>query len=134
MLSGKTYRTLALVGAFLMVAVQSLSAMACPMHMEKATEPMHMACCNESASQVTPVCPVNGSMANQASCSCQVAPASETNHKAVVPAPVPVMEAAVAEVLAEQLPEAPKSVSDTDDPPDLHPDVPLFLRLRTLLN
>ena len=134
MFSGKTYRTLALVGAFLMVAVQSLSAMACPMHMEKAPQPMRMACCTESASQVMPVCPVNGSMTSQASCSCQVTPASEITHKAVVPAPVPVMEAAVAEVLTEQLPEAPKTISGTDDPPDLHLDVPIFLRLRTLLN
>ena len=134
MLSGKTYRTLALIGAFLMVAVQSLSATACPVHMENASEPMHMACCNATASQVMPVCPATGSMSGPASCSCQVTPASETTHKAVVPAPVPVMEAAVTEVLVQQLPEPPESGYNSGDSPDLHPDVPIFLRLRTLLN
>lgn len=117
-----------------MVAVQSLSAMACPMHMENTSEPMHMACCNESASQILPVCPATGSMTGPASCSCQVTPASETTRNAVVPAPVPVLEAGVTEVLVEQLPEPPESGYNSNDPPDLHPGVPIFLRLRTLLN
>ncbi len=132
MLSSKTYRTLALLGAFLVVAVQSISAMSCPTHMSKVAEPMQMACCNGSASQMTPVCPMPHSMTS--SCSCQVTPASETSRKAVVTAPVPVMEVTVTEVFAGQIPETPESEYISEDPPDLHPDVPIFLQLRTLLN
>lgn len=129
----RIYRGFAFIGAFLIVAVQSLSAMPRPAHMSGAAQSMPMACCNGPASQVTPLCAVPGTMANGASCSCQETPASETSQKAVVPAPVPVMEAIVMEIFAQQTPEATESECTSEDPPDLHPGVPIFLLLRTLL-
>jgi len=134
MLSGKTYRTLALLGAFLVVAVQSLSAMSCSGHMSGNDEPVHMACCNSSGSHMTSVCSLPGSVNDGVSCTCQVTPASETSRMAVVPATVSVVEATVSEVLTEQIPETTESGYTSEDPPDLNSDVPIFLRLRTLLN
>ncbi len=136
MILSKSYRKLLLLAAFLLGAAPSLWAMACPAHGTNPAEsaPMAMRCCEKPANQVSVPCPASDVTAAESTCPCRVFPTSETSRNAVIPAPVPVMEVAVSVVLAEQHQRPSPQRFASGDPPGLHADVPVFLRLCTLLN
>lgn len=135
MILSKSYRRLVLLGAFLLGVAPALFAMSCSAHKTVPEESISaMKCCKNPASRMTMRYPAPDVTAAESTCPCRVLPNPESSRNAVIPAPVPVMEIPVSAVLAEQhqQPSPPRFASG--DPPDLHADVPVFLRLCTLLN
>ncbi len=134
MFSSKAYRSLIFLGVLLFSTASSLSAMSCSVHKAEPAELIRIACCQVSPRQSILSCPISDLMVSGTACSCQLTPASEISHHAVFSTPVPVWKVAVRESLFQQNPEPPAPAGATGDPPELHPAVPVFLRLCTLLN